>query len=359
MRAQVATIAGAVPGPLPGWVLMIAVAAGCSVLADLLASSIAVGGRSPVEPVTLAIILGLLLRNTGWVPAACDTGIKSYEAALKAGVVLLGLGLAFHQAIRLGAQALAVVGVCLLTAPVLIHVIAKRLGVARGLGILIAVGTTICGSTAIAMAAPAIEARDEEVSYAIGTISVLGVLALLTLPLVGAAVGMGDAEFGIWVGTAVPATPQVIGAASIYGNGAIPGATVVKMTRNLFMIPAVLLLGLWWARQKASAAGTRLRGGDYRKAVPAFLFGFLLLVGVRSLVDQLEILPRDLWERTLDAAAWAARVSILIAMAGIGLNTRLAALRKVGGAPLLVGFLGAVSLGAISYALVRGLGVGH
>ena len=114
-RARVLSVADAAPGSLPGWLLMLAVAAGCVILADVLASYLGVGGKSPIEPVTLAIIVGLLLRNTGWVPAACEVGTRNYEAALKAGVVLLGLGLAFDQAIRLGAQALAVVVVCLTT----------------------------------------------------------------------------------------------------------------------------------------------------------------------------------------------------------------------------------------------------
>lgn len=337
---------------------MVALATTCYILPDLLIPRIGIGGKSAVEPVTLAIIIGLLLRNIGWVPAACDAGIKNYEVALKFGIVLLGLGLTFFQALRLGAQALSVVIICLVTAPILIYFIARRFCIAQRLAILIGVGTTICGSTAIAIAAPAIEAKDEEVSYAIGTISLFGLLTLLMLPLAGAAIGMTDSEFGMWVGTSVPATPQVIGAAYMYSDGAIAQATVVKMTRNLFMIPAVFLLGVWFARQKASAVGKRLRAKEYWKALPVFLFGFLVLAVVRSLIDHFDIVPRDLWHWTLDTAARAARFLILIAVAGIGLNTRFAAMRKVGGTPLLVGFLGALFLGTISYALIRGLGLG-
>ncbi len=342
---------------LPGWALMIALATACYVLPDLVTRHIALGGNSPVEPVMLAIVVGTVLRNLGWVPVACDTGIKNYEVALKFGVVLLGLSLTFLQAIRLGAQAIAVVLLCLVTAPVLIYLIARRFGIAQKLSILIGVGTTICGSTAIAIAAPAIEAGDEDVSYAIGTITLFGILAMLTLPLAGTAIGMTDSEFGMWVGASVPATPQVIGAAWLYSKGALAQATVVKMTRNIFMIPTVFFLGVWYARQKASTPGGRLSGKECCKAVPTFLFGFLALAVLRSLVDHFQILPRHVWDQALGEAEWVAKFSILIAMAGIGLNTRLNALRKVGGTPLLVGLIGTSFLGAISYTLIRALGL--
>lgn len=353
--AHTAAIAAKLPGTLPGWVLMVALASASYALADLLANSL--GNKSPVEPVALAIIGGLLLRNTGWVPAACDTGVKSYELALKVGIVLLGLSLTFQQAIRLGAHAIAVVLLCLAVAPMLIYLIARRFGIASKLGILIGVGTTICGSTAIAIAAPTIEAKDEDVSYAIGTITVSGILAMLALPLLGTAIGMTDSDFGMWVGISVPATPQVIGAASMYGDSALAYATVVKMTRNIFMIPAAFVLGVWYARRKASRVGRRLRAAEYWKAFPVFLFGFLALAVLRSLADHFQILPRDFWEWTLRNVGSIAKFLILIAMAGIGLNTRFSTIRKVGTAPLLAGFIGAVVLGGISYTLIRGLGL--
>jgi len=133
---------------------MIALAAVCYGLTGLLEPHIAIGGKSPLEPAILTILLGLLLRHVGWVPAACDTGVKRYEGALKVGIVLLGLNLTFLQVISLGAQAITVVLICLLAAPTFIYVIARRLSIAPKLAVLIGIGTTICGSTAIAIAAP-------------------------------------------------------------------------------------------------------------------------------------------------------------------------------------------------------------
>ncbi len=357
-RAEASAIVRRSPGTFPGWGLMVAVATASYVLSELLAPRVTSFGRSLVEPVTLAIIAGLLLRNMGWVHPACDGGIKHYEVALKLGIVLLGLSLTFLQAVQLGAQTIFVVIICLAISPAFIYVIAKWFHVPQKLGILLGVGTTICGSTAIAIAAPAIEARDEEVSYSIGTISFFGILAMLVLPLAGTVIRLTESEFGILAGTSMSGTPQVLGVASMYGNGAVAHATIVKMTRNIFMIPAVFLLGVWYARQKAHAAGRHLGISEYRKAVPAFLFGFLALAVVRSLVDHFEIVPRDLWASTLGLAAWTAKFLILMAMAGIGLNTRFAAMRRIGVAPLLVGFIGALFLGLLSYTLIRWLGLG-
>lgn len=301
----------------------------------------------------LAILGGLALRNGGLVPAACELGIKRYETVLKAGIVLLGGSLTVLQVARLGAAAISVVLLCLATAPVLIYLLGVRFRITPKLAVLIGVGTTICGSTAIAIAAPAIEARDEEVSYAIGTISLFGILTMVILPLAGAAAGMTDREFGIWAGTAVPATPQAIGTAWIYSDGAVAQATIVKMTRNVFMLPALFLIGLWYARQRATAVGRRLGVQDYRKAVPGFLLGFLAFAIIRSAGDHVAIVPREAWSALLGAAASVDRWLILVAMAGIGLNTRFSALRRVGPTPLLVGFLGAAFLGGLSYGLIR------
>jgi len=357
-KGAITVTARAAPTTLPGWALMIALAAACYGLTGLLEPHIAIAGKSPLEPTILAILLGLLLRHVGWVPAACDTGVQRYEGALKVGIVLLGLNLTFLQVISLGAQAITVVLICLLAAPTFIYVIARRLSIAPKLAVLIGIGTTICGSTAIAIAAPVIEARDEDVSYAIGTIAVFGLLAMLTLPLAGAAIGMTNTEFGLWAGTAVHATPQVLGAAYMFSDGAGVLATVVKMTRNLFMIPAVFLLGAWYTRQRAAAAGKRLPVRQYWKAVPVFLFAFLALAMLRSLIDSCGVVPHELWRQTLGTVAWIAKLLVLVAMAGIGLNTRLEAMRRVGIAPLLVGLLGALFLAAGSYALIRGLSLG-
>ncbi|MBM4441812.1 MAG: putative sulfate exporter family transporter [Candidatus Rokubacteria bacterium] len=346
------------PAEWPGWLLMVTVAAAGYLVADLVAPWIAIGGRSPLEAATVTILLGIAIRSAGHVPRVAELGIKNYEAALKIGIVLLGLSLSFLEMVRLGAQAIGLVILCLLIAPVTIYLTARAFGIAPKLGILLGIGTTICGSTAIAIAAPVIEAKDEEFSYAISTISLFGILAMLALPMLAGAMAMGDTQYGIWAGLAVPSTPQVLGAAYMYSAAAGAQATVVKLTRNIFMIPAVFILGVWYARQKASAAGRPLTGRDVRKSMPAFLFGFLALAVVRTLVDHLGVFPAALWTTVLAVVAWLAKALVLVAMAGIGLSTRFHAMRTVGASPLMVGFLGAAFLAVVSFLLIRVSGAG-
>lgn len=337
---------------------MLLVAAVGYLIAEIVGPWISIGGKSPLEAATVTILLGIAVRSGSWVPKTAELGIKNYETALKIGIILLGLSLTSLEIVRLGAQAIGLIALCLVLAPVTIYCIARAFGIAPKLGILLGVGTTICGSTAIAIAAPVIEAKDEEFSYAISTISLFGILAMLALPVTGAALGMADGQYGIWAGLAVPSTPQVLGAAYMYSDAAGAQATVVKLTRNLFMVPAVFVLGIWYARQRASAAGRKLTARDVKKSMPAFLGGFLALAVVRTVVDYWAFMPVPLWSTLLATAAWLAKALVLVAMAGIGLSTRFRAMRTVGGAPLVVGFLGAAFLAVASYLLIRVSGAG-
>lgn len=346
------------PTEWPGWVLMVVVAAAGWLISELVGPWISIGGKSPLEAATVTILLGIAVRGADLVPKAAELGIKNYEAALKIGIILLGLSLTFLEMIRLGAQAIGLLVICLAIAPVTIYLLSRAFGIAPKLGVLLGVGTTICGSTAIAIAAPVIEAKDEEFSYAISTVSLFGILAMMALPVIGAAVHMSDTQYGIWAGLAVPSTPQVLGAAYMYSAAAGAQATVVKLTRNIFMIPAVFVLGIWYARQRASAAGRKLTGRDVRKSMPTFLFGFLGLAVVRTLVDHFGVVPVATWSTVLAVAAWLAKALILVAMAGIGISTRFRTMRSVGGAPLVVGFIGAAFLAVASYVLIRFSGAG-
>jgi uncharacterized integral membrane protein (TIGR00698 family) len=353
-RKPVTTVAA-----LPGWAFMAAVAAVSVLFVELLAPHVTIGGLNPFEAATVAILLGIALRAAGWVPAACGPGLRNYEAPLKLGIVLLGLGLTLGDAVRLGVQAMSAIVLCLVVAPVFIYLVTRRVGMTRNLGILLGVGTTICGTAAIAAAAPVIGAKDEEVSYAVSTVSLFGAVAMVVLPVIGAALAMDDAAFGVWAGLAVPSTPQVVGSGYMFSEAAGAQATVVKLTRNIFIIPAVLVLGLAAGRTAAPTRSSRPSRAAYVGALPGFVFGFLALTIVRSVVDVFAPVPAAWWETTLGGAVTVAKALVLIAMAGIGLNTRFQAMRTLGGAPLLVGVLAATFLAVVSYGIVRALAIGQ
>lgn len=338
---------------------MAGVAAVSVLFVELLAPHVTIGGRNPFEAATVAILGGIALRAAGWVPEACGPGLRQYEIALKLGIVLLGLGLTLGEALRLGGHAISAIVLCLAVAPLFIYGVTRRVGMTRNLGILLGVGTSICGTAAIAAVAPVISAKDEEVSYAVSTVTLFGALAMIALPVIGAVMAMTDVAFGVWAGLAVPSTPQVIGAGYMFSTAAGAQATVVKLTRNVFIIPAVFVLAIASARSVAAPSAVRPATRSYASALPGFVFGFVALVIVRSVIDAVGLVPIGSWNVALGHVAALSKALVLVAMAGIGLNTRFRAMRSLGATPLLVGFFAAAFLAAVSYGIIRTVGIAH
>lgn len=335
---------------LPGSLFMV----GIALLSNLVSQWITVGNRHPLESVTIAILIGLFLGNLFPLPVFFQPGILNFEMALKGGIVLLGIGLSFFAVLEIGAKAIGVVVLCLLIAPLLFILIGRKAGLSEKMNILIGVGTTICGTTAIAVTAPVIEADGDDVSYAIGTISLVGLAAMFTLPILARLFGLKQSIFGLWAGTAVHATPQVVAAGYMYGTVAGQVATVAKLTRNIFMAPAVFLIRLWHMRKTHSVASKKAR---YWRAVPHFLFGFLALAIIRTIGDGTSLIPASEWQWIVRNVNELGRFLVLIAMAGIGLNTRFKAMARIGMKPFLVGLLASVLLAIISLALIHILAI--
>jgi uncharacterized membrane protein YadS len=298
--------------PVWGWLLMIALAAAAEALSRL----VVVGGSHPVEPVLVALLLGLLAGNLRIVPGACASGVKAYEKALILGIVLLGSSFT------------------------LILFFARLFGLPRKLGMLLGVGTCICGGTAIAVTSPLIEAGEDETSYAVGVVTICGLLAMIVLPLVGSFCGLGDRIFGIWAGTSVHNTPQTVGAGFMYSNAAGEYATVTKLCRNLFIFPVAMAVSLWHNRRRADVAGAEARAA---RAFPWFLLGYFVMA----------ILAMTGFFTKSGVANFVAagKFLIVVAMAGIGLRTDLRNLRRLGLRPLAAGLLASVVVAIVSLSL--------
>ena len=165
------------------------------------------------------------------------------------------------------------------------------------LAALIGVGTAICGNTAIIATAPVLEANEEEMSFAVATITLFGLLAVLVYPLIGHLIGLSDRSFGLWAGTAVNDTSQVVAVGAIFSEAALNVATIVKLTRNTLMAPLIVLFGLIYPRglhrtmSAKAAAAARL---DWSKLIPGFVIGFLLMSLLRTVGVALGVLPQDI-----------------------------------------------------------------
>lgn len=339
---------------IPGWFLMLAIVLSSGWLSSLFA----IDGKSFLDRTVMAIILGMIVGNLIDLPEVFRVGVKNFEKVLKTGIVLLGLSLSFAELLRMGLSAMMVILICIITAPVLIYFMGRRLGLSSNLTILIGVGTTICGGTAIAVTAPVIQAKEEDVSYAVATIALFGLVAIFVFPLIGHFLNIGQTPFGIWAGTAIHSTPQVVGAGYIYGEIAGQTATVTKLIRNLFMLPVVVLVGLWYSRREVAAGGSQLNRQNCLAAFPLFLLGFLALSILRTFLDRYQLMPHTEWEALTGLAYDLAKYLILMAMAGIGMCSRFESLRRMGLKPFALGLIASVILALLSISVINIIRVG-
>ncbi len=326
---------------LPGWLLMLAV----GVLAMFLSKLIVIGGKNPVEAAVVAILIGILVRNSGLLPQFFLPGIKAFEKILILGIVLIGASLNFRNISSQGANMLIIILVTMTAGFFVIYFLGRLFKLPTGLAVLLSVGTTICGGSAIAVTAPLIRAKEEETSYAIGTIALWGFAAILLYPKIAQMLAVSDINFGVFAGTAIHSTPQVVGAGFIFSDLAGKTATAVKLVRNCFMVPVAFLIAVWYTNtilKGHKKGGARV---NITKAFPWFLFGYFLLAGLNT---QGYFSPEG-----VSAFNTAGKFLILLGLAGIGLNTVFSSFRKVGLKPLLIGFMGALFVASCSILMIN------
>jgi len=225
-----------------------------------------------------------------------------------------------------------------------IYALGRLFKLSPALSTLLAVGTTICGGSAIAVTAPLIKAREEETCYAIGTITLWGLAAILLYPQIARALGVGDIAFGVFAGTAIHATPQVVGAGFIFSNLAGKTATAVKLVRNCFLAPLAFVIAAKYTKTYLQTASRKKEKVRWAKAFPWFLFGYFIMAGLNT--------AGYFSAKGLAGLTWLGRLLIVVSMAGIGLNTAFGAFRKIGLKPLAVGFLGALVVAACSILMI-------
>jgi uncharacterized integral membrane protein (TIGR00698 family) len=317
-----------------------------AVLAAVIARLAAQAMPPFVSEVSMAVVVGLLVGNTVELSPRLSPGLRhAMGRFLRIGIVLLGAQLSFGFVLELGLAAVGIVLALVAGTFVFVAAVGRMLGLEARPTLLIAVGTAICGNTAILGTAPIISARDRDISLAVGLITIFGSAAVLLYPAVGGILGLDPTVFGYWAGTAVNDTSQVVATGFAYGDRSGEVATVVKLTRNLLLAPVLFLVALAWPRFEPSAA-SRPR---YVEAIPLFVVGFIGMASLNSLgILDAPVLGRDL-------AAWSgelARVLILVALAATGLTTRLDALRDVGMRPVYLAVAAALTLAVTSLLLV-------
>jgi uncharacterized integral membrane protein (TIGR00698 family) len=211
----------------------------------------------------------------------------------------------------------------------------------------------VCGNSAILALSPIILARHRETAYAVSTITIFGLIGVLSLPIAGHLLALTDATFGTWAGLAVNDTAQVVATGYAYSAPAGDVATIVKLTRNLAILP-VLLGATWWVHRAAESAldgpaPTASPVAMVGRAVPWFVIGFVVVATLRSLglLDGQVATGGSL----ADLASTIATLCILVALAGVGLATDIRAMLGVGPRPFLLGAVMWLVIGALGLLL--------
>ncbi len=350
--------------PVSGFLVAIAITIGAIYLSEMPVWPFTLaGGRHPIEPVMLAIILGMVLSNFVSLPKILNAGIKfSVKKILPIGIVLLGARLNFQEIGKVGLAGVLLSVLEIIVALTLLLYLAKKFRLPQKLGLLLAIGTAICGGTAIVATAPVIEAEEKDVVFSVATVTLLGLIAMFLLPVIGNAMHLRQTEFGVWAGLSIHQTPQVIAAGFAYGPEAGATATIAKLARVCLLAPIVFLAGVLHAR--SSARDGEKKQINYWSLFPMFVLGFLGMALLRSL----GWLPDMTFNKPTFFAGSTAPVSlagvcdnfskycIIISMAGVGLETKFAAMRQTGWKPFLASLIAVLVIASGILALIKLIG---
>ncbi len=310
-----------------------------------------IGG--PVFAILLGMCLALLIHQKQ--RKTLNPGIAfTSKKILQLAVILLGFGMNLSEIASVGLTSipiiLSTISISLITAFVLF----KLLKLPSNLSVLIGVGSSICGGSAIAATAPVIGADDEDVAQSISVIFLFNVIAALLFPTLGGLLGLSDYGFGLFAGTAVNDTSSVTAAATawdaIHHANTLDTAAVVKMTRTLAILPITLVLA--FVRTKKSASGSTQSKANLKKIFPYFILFFLLASVITTLGTMLHV-PSEIFT----SLKTVSKFLIVTAMSAIGLNTNLVKLIKSGAKPILTGFCCWVAIALVSLGMQHILGI--
>jgi len=313
------------------------------------AAAWALGGFAPlVGAPVLALAAGVFVANAIHTPPAWRPGMDfTLKRLLRLAIVLFGATLSLNQVLRIGAGSLLVLLVTILLALSLTALFGRWLRAPSGLTNLIGVGTAICGATAILTVGPIIESKEEEIAFAVTTIFLFNMLAVIVYPLLGHVLGLSDAAFGVWAGAAIHDTSSVVAASFQFSEPAGQVATVVKLTRTLMLVPLALTYGVLHSYRKNRQGA----GGGVRVNIVKIFPWFILWFVLAAVMNTAGVLQGPI----LRSASLAGRFLVVTVMAAVGLSADLRRMRAIGLRPFYVGLAASVMIAAVSIVLVGAL----
>ncbi len=314
-----------------------------------------------IEYVLWAIVIGMVIANTVGLPRIFRAGVATYEFWLKAGIILLGARFILGDVLHLSGISFVLIFIELALALTFMTYLGRGFNLPPKLITLLAVGSSVCGVSAIIATQGAIDADEEDSSVAIAAILALGAISLVFFPVVGHALHMTDHAYGLWTGLAVDNTAEATAAGALYSDAAGKYAVLAKTCRNACIGFVVLGYALYWSR-KGQAAEIANKGAFLWKKFPKFVLGFLFISFVATLgtLDPkvfphlAGLIPFGFTRPQIGALGNLSRWAFLLTFAGVGLRTNFKDLMKLGIKPFLVGAIGEIAIAGITLVLVLG-----
>ena len=298
-------------------------------------------GVAALSPMILSVLIGALLHNTLGHIAGTGEGVNfSLRRILRLSIVLIGLQITAQQAIEVGWGGVGVIAFALLATLLATILVGRMLRVPRGVALLIGVGTSICGASAIVAAKAATGGEDDDAAYAVAGVTLFGTIAMFLYPALAGVLHLSPSQFGLWAGASVHEVAQAVFASGQGGPEALQIGTIAKLTRVAMMAPVIILLGEIYFR--LGLVGGAERG---KPPFPWFLVGFLALAALNSLI----VIPAE-----VSAPIRMATTFLLsMAMAAMGLHTNLRHVFKAGLRPLALGLFASAFISLTALILIK------
>ncbi|MGD9923024.1 MAG: YeiH family protein [Pseudorhodoplanes sp.] len=295
---------------------------------------------SVLTPLSVAVLIGMAIGNGLVLPARMNPGVGfAARHVLRFAIVLLGFQLSATQIAAFGMDGAIIVIAVVAIVFIATGWLGSLLGVDAKLSQLIAAGTSVCGASAVVAMNSVTESTEEDVIYAVGSVTLFGTLLMFLLPVLAYGLGLGALDFGVWAGASIHEIAQVTGAAFQFSPEAGESAVVVKLTRVLMLAPLIAICGLWLRRRRAAADGTT------PPAFPIFVLGFVGAVVLNSLMP----LPADMRANLMVVTSFL----MSVALAALGLQTSFRKLTAKGLRPLALGAVSTILIVGLSLGLIR------
>ncbi|EJW96748.1 hypothetical protein CHP00698 [gut metagenome] len=296
------------------------------------------------SPLIVGIVLGMLYANSlrnklpqTWVP-----GIKfCAKQVLRAGVVLYGFKLTFQQVLEIGLPAITADIIIVAGTLLLGTLVGRLLKMDRQTALMTSTGSAICGAAAVLGAEPVVKCEAHKTAVAVSTVVIFGTLSMFLYPILyraGLLNGLGDQGVAIYTGATLHEVAHVVGAGNAIdaaGGHVADAATITKMIRVMLLAPVLVLMSLCLGKmQKATA-----NGGTQEKrkiTIPWFAFGFLLVIGINSVLQTANFIPREVLTPTIGFINNLDTFLLTMAMTALGTETSIDKFRQAGAKPFVL-----------------------